>query len=156
MAEQDWLMNLQKETQLSTLLETNKFAEKFGLTLTKEDAEILVQERQNELKTQQRVEFGQGVLEKLVFAFSDSPYIYQDNYVDVLGRLQEMFYLYKNESMDQLSDDELIEFMKEKFDGECQGDLDYMEDTCLEKLAKWIRAHNHQFIGQYMEDLDEQ
>ena len=48
----------------------------------------------------------------------------QENYADTLMRLQDIFYLYKNESLDELTDDELLEYMKEKFDGICAGDLD--------------------------------
>ena len=33
----------------------------------------------------------------------------QENYADTLMRLQDIFYLYKNESLDELTDDELLE-----------------------------------------------
>ncbi len=51
-------------------------------------------------------------------------------------RLQDIFYLYKNESLDELTDDELLEYMKEKFDGICAGDLDYLEGTELDTFAR--------------------
>jgi hypothetical protein len=41
----------------------------------------------------------------------------QDNYVDTLLALQDAFYYFKNESLEQLSDDELIAFMKRHFEG---------------------------------------
>lgn len=41
--------------------------------------------------------------------------------------------------MDEISDVELIDYMKRHFDGECQGSLDYLEETCLEKLARQVR-----------------
>ena len=95
------------------------------------------------------MEFGKGVLEKLVYAFCDSDYIYQENYAETLARLQDIFYLYKNESMDELTDDELIDVMREAFDGECQGSLEYLEETCLEKFAREIRCNTRKFIGRY-------
>ena len=58
-------------------------------------------------------------------------------------RLQESFYLYKNESLDELTDDELLEFMKEAFDGRCQGSLEYLEETVLEEFARNIRREEH-------------
>ena len=85
---------------------------------------------------------------KLIYTFCDSPYLYQDNYVEYITRFQEIFYLYKNESLDDVSDDELLQIMKEHFDGECQGSLDYLEETCLEAFARSIRKGSMRFIGK--------
>ena len=62
------------------------------------------------------------------------------SYCDTLIRLQEIFFLYKNEMLDEITDDELLEFMREQFDGVCCGDLDYLEGTCLDLFAQAIRA----------------
>ena len=94
------------------------------------------------------MEFGEGILKKLILAFCDSSYIYQENYVDTLIRLQEIFYLYKNESMDELTDDELIDYMRESFEEKCQGSLEHLEDTCLEEFAREIRKKTNKFIGR--------
>ncbi len=68
----------------------------------------------------------------LVTEFCDSPYIIQANYEDTILELQDSFYYFKNESMDRISDDELIAFMKRYFDGICQGSLEYLSGTSLE------------------------
>lgn len=140
--------------QLERLMTCNQYTQKFGLTITKEDAEILVKDRKDALREQQRVEFGEGILAKLIFTFCDSPYIYQENLVDTIGRLQDIFYLYKNESLDELSDDELVEYMKKSFDGECQGSLDYLEETALDRFARKVRCDSHQFMGRYEEEYN--
>jgi hypothetical protein len=145
-----WLSLLSNYNHLQVVLETNQYTEKFGLSLTKEDTELLLKERKNSLKEQERVEFGGGILPKLIHTFCDSPYIYQDNYVDTIGRLQDIFYLYKNESLDEVTDDELLEYMKWQFDGTCQGSLDHLEDTSLEKFARSFRMG-----GDFM-DLDDE
>ena len=62
--------------------------------------------------------------------FCDSSFLSQNNYVETLIRLQEIFYLYKNEMQDEITDDELIHFMREQFEAVCYGDLDYLEGTC--------------------------
>lgn len=54
--------------------------------------------------------------------------------------------------MDELADDELIEYMREAFDEACQGSLDYLEETCLEKFSRNIRSSTHKFIGRYAEE----
>lgn len=134
-----WLQTANDSLQIAKVKAANDYTKKFGLALTDEETALLIRERKDALKEQERVEFGEGILPKLIFAFCDSPYIYQDNYVDSLGRLQDMFYLYKNESLDEITDDELIEFMKVQFDGPCQGSLDHLEDTGLEAFARRIR-----------------
>jgi len=98
------------------------------------------------LKGQERVEFGESILNKIIFTFCDSPFIYQDNYVEMIEGLTEIFYIYKNESMDELSDVELLEYMKGCFDGKCQGDLDYLEGTCLEAFCRNVRGKGHRLM----------
>lgn len=139
MKEEEWLDTINHKGQMEKLIKTNDYTKKFGLILTEQDAALLLKERKEILKNQERVEFGEGILEKLIFAFCDSPYFIQDNFTDSLGRLQEIFYYYKNESLDEFTDDELIEMMKDQFDGPCQGSLDYLEDTGLARIAKDAR-----------------
>ena len=153
MMKEEYLLSLLSEkNQMVFVMDTNQYTQRFGLMLSEQEAELLVKEQTEVLKEQQRIEFGKGVLEKLIFAFCDSNFISQDNYAETIQRLQEIFYLYKNESMDELTDDELIEFMREAFDGKCQGSLDYLEDTCLEEFAREIRSKTHRFIGRYKVD----
>ncbi|WP_312492405.1 DUF6323 family protein [Anaerosporobacter sp.] len=141
-----YLMNQQEinpitiQKQMNELMACNNYTKQFGIQLSEKDAIELMQERRENLIRQERIEFGDGIITKLIFTFCDSPYIYQDNFVDTIERLQETFYLYKNESLDELTDAELIEYMKQQFDGKCQGDLDYLEDTALEAFARKIRC----------------
>ena len=150
----NWIEVMQQKNQLVEVLKTNQYTEKFGLVLTQQDAELLVQERRVALKEQRRVEFGQGILPKIIFEFCDSVYIDQNHYLEILIRLQNIFYLYKNEMMDEISDDELLHFMKEQFETICFGDLEYLEGTCLMNFASAIRAGYEGFkesegYGQY-------
>lgn len=138
--EKNWLALMSKQLQITQVLETNQFTEKYGLALSKEDAEILAEERVHTLQNEQRVEFGQGILPKIIYTFCDSPYIMQENYCESLIRLQEIFYLYKNEMQDEITDDELLEFMQEQFETVCYGDFDYLESTCLDIFSQAVRA----------------
>ena len=136
----DYLQEMTKQIQLEKVRETNEYTKRFGLVLSEKDAELLLKDRMESLKQQQRVEFGEGILPKIIYTFCDSDYINQDNYVDTIGRLQEIFFLYKNEMHDEISDDELLNFMKEQFETICFGDVDYLEETCLAIFAEAIRA----------------
>ena len=148
----DRLEVMSQKNQIQKVMQTNQYTERFGLVLSEEEANFLVQERSSSLRQEQRVEFGEGILPKLIFQFCDSPYLSQDNYVESIVRLQEIFYLYKNESLDDLSDDELLDYMKEKFDGVCQGDFEYLEGTVLEEFARNVRAESRKYMGSFREE----
>lgn len=137
-----------------SLEKCNAYTEKYGLKLSSSDIISLLESRKEVLKEQERLELGESILPKLIYAFCDSPFIYQDNYLDTISGLQDIFYHYKNESMDGLSDDELIEYMKDMFNGECQGSLEYLEETCLDRLARDIREGLGGYIGGEDDDYD--
>lgn len=134
--EKDWLLGLVDDMQIQLIEKSNNVSEKFGLVINEDDAKLLVAKRKDILKEQNRIEFGESIPPKIIFAFCDSPFIDQNNYIDTLMRLQEMFYYYKNETNDEVTDDELIECMKEAFDGICQGSLEYLEETVLDEFAR--------------------
>lgn len=140
MDEKDWMNLLSSQNQIQKILEINQKTARYGLELTEADAKTLAENRNSELRKQQRIEFGEGILPKLIDAFCDSPYMDQGTYAETLIRLQEIFYLYKNEMLDEISDDELLQFMREQYDEICFGDLDYLEGTCLNHFAQAIRA----------------
>lgn len=48
----------------------NEFSKKFGLVLSEEEINELVQCRSDALKSSGRVEFGGGILPKLIYAFA--------------------------------------------------------------------------------------
>lgn len=131
---------LQKQNILKKMIETNQTTQRFGLMLKQQDAELILKERDNTLREQKRVEFGTTIITKIIYEFCDSDFITSDNYVETIIRLQEIFYLYKNEMHDEITDDELLHFMKEQFEVICFGDLDYLEETCLNNFAQAIRA----------------
>ena len=135
----DWMM-LPQQNQLAKVMKTNEETERFGLALTEQDARLILKERNNVLAEQRRVEFGEGIAAKIIYEFCDSDYIDQNHYVDTIIRLQEIFYLYKNEMQDEITDDELLHLMKEQFEQLCFGDLDYLEGTCLAQFSQAVRA----------------
>ena len=144
------------KVSIETVRACNEYTRKFGLTLSKEEALVLINDRKESLKEQQRVEFGESILPKLIFTFCDSPYIYQENYVESIGKLQEIFYLFKNESLDELTDDELLDYMKGAFENECQGSLEHLEDTALDRFARNVRRSSRYFIGGTQQEDERQ
>ena len=149
MEEFEMLTMMSEKYQLQSVLQCNEKSQKFGLILTEEDVKRLLEKRKDNLREQQRIEFGEGILPKLIFVFCDSPYVYQSNYVEVLMQLQEIFYQYKNETLDELTDDELLEEMKNAFDGECAGSVEYLQETILDKVARDVRELQGEYFERY-------
>ena len=138
--DKDWMVLLKGQNQLSNVIKTNETTEQFGLSLTEEDAKLILAERKNALAEQKELSLVKELRQKSFMNFCDSEYIHQSNYVETIIRLQEIFYLYKNEMHDEITDDELLHLMKEQFENICFGDLDYLESTCLANFAEAIRA----------------
>ena len=76
-----------------------------------------------------RVDFGGGVLTKLTQAFADSPHIQREELAQTLAELTELFYEFKNATLDALSDDELLRAMAALFDGPAQGSVERLGDA---------------------------
>ena len=137
--DKNWIALLQ-QNQLEHITKLNAQTASYGLTLSAEDAALILEEKNNALREQRRVEFGAGITPDIIRTFCDSSFIDQNNYVETILRLQEIFYLYKNEMMDEITDAELLHFMKEQFETVCFGDPDYLEGTCLQIVSQAIRA----------------
>lgn len=133
------MTELRKEREAAEVAAYNCISERFGLTLSAQEAGALVAAKNESLKKHRRVEFGRGILEKLIFTFCDSQYISQDDYAETLMRLADIFYDFKNESQDKLTDEELLNFMKEQFETICEGDTDYLASTCLANFVSAVR-----------------
>ena len=73
--EENWMVLLQQENQLAKVMETNRMTEKYGLVLSEEDAKLIVAERANSLREQKRVEFGEGIVSRIIETFCDSDFI---------------------------------------------------------------------------------
>lgn len=133
------IQNIKKKQLAMEIKKCNEVTMKYGVTLSDTQIESLINKRFESLKNTGRVEFGNGILKELIEAFCDSPYIIQETYEETLEELQEIFYFFKGEAMEQISDDELIEFMKKCFNGECQGSIEYLSGTNLEELCRNTR-----------------
>lgn len=117
----------------------NELNQLYGLTLTEADISELVELRGQALRSTGRIEFGGGILPKLIRVFCKSPHVDQFNYASVLGDLQDAFYYFKNESEDRFSDDDLIEFMAQVFNGKAEGSTELLCTISLEDLCRWAR-----------------
>nr|MDD6336500.1 DUF6323 family protein [bacterium] len=134
------LIQAQQASMAHQLQCCNKQTARYGLELSREQINTLIKRHQLALQANGRVEFGEGILKKLIDAFCDSPYLFQEHYAETLLSLQDCFYYAKNETQDLLTDDELIDSMRQIFDGAAQGSLEYLCGTFVEQLCMAVRA----------------
>lgn len=125
---------------VNSILSCNEETCQYGLVLTVEQAHALVLSRNQSLKASGRIELGGGVIEKLIQSFAGSPYITPKNYEETLHRLIDIFYSFKSDTWEAVSDDQLIEFMKEAFDGSCRGCLELLEAREMARLSSHIHS----------------
>ena len=60
---------LMEKYQVENILRVNEYTEKFGLTLSMEDARVLAKSKNETLKEEQRVELGESILPKIILCF---------------------------------------------------------------------------------------
>jgi hypothetical protein len=130
---------MQLAAALHELRSCNEVTERYGLSLSMQDVRALATGRLEALKTTERVEFGGGVARELVLAFCSSPYVSQGTFVQTVLELQDLFYDFKNESLEQIPDDELIETMRSLFDDVAHGDLEYLSEALFDGLCRHVR-----------------
>ena len=141
--------SLMERQAIDKILACNEKIEKYGLALTEQQALALVQTRTNALKEHKRIELNGGIVDKLILAFYDSPYIEKDVYEDILHDLINLFYDLKNNTWDIISDDDVIEFMKNSFNNCCHGSLELLAGEAL-RLSEHI--HCGKTIKTFKED----
>lgn len=139
---------------VNAIIKCNEITARYGLELSNAEAAELVETRAEALKSNGRIEFGGGIIDKLIKQFCDSPFILQSNYVNILHDLIETFYYFKNESIDKISDEELISLMKKYFDVNCHGAVELLQSRDLETLAHNIKydVYDYADIKNYNAD----
>lgn len=123
----------------NALLACNARTERCGLALSAGEMTGLVAARRVALQDTGRVEPGAGALPRIIDAFCDSPYLTQSTYADTLGVLQDLFYAFKNETEESLTDEELIDAMAAIFNGRAQGSLEYLENLTPGDLWRTVQ-----------------
>lgn len=134
----DLILNNQ-DTTVNQIVKLNEITEKYGLTLTKEQAIALVNNRNIILKELGRLELSGGILENLIYEFCDSLYVDRDEYLEILEELTNIFYEYRCEFDGKLTDEQIIKYMRNKFDTTCNGSLELLAYKELEYLKEHLK-----------------
>ena len=124
-------------TQENEILDLNEKSQIYGLTLNKEDVKEIINSRDNTLKNYGRIELDIGITKMIIENLYKSQYTDRDDYVELINDLQEVFYYLKNETLDQISDIEIIDIIDEVYNN-CSGRIDIVQEKC-EEFAKSYR-----------------
>lgn len=120
--------------------------ERQGLALSPQEAEQLALAHARALRDTGRVEFGEGILPRLVRTFAASPYLTQDNCGEVLAQLQALFYEFKNAT--ELPDGELLDAMEQLLDGRAAGAPELLEAVSPETLRRLAAGKGEEEDGE--------
>jgi len=86
-----------------------------------------------------RIEIGKSVTVKIIEKFIQSTYISPREYAETIAKLIEIFYEVKEESLDFLDDDEVIEIMFNFFETQSMGSLELLQSRDMDYLCQQIR-----------------
>ena len=124
-------------TQENEILDLNEKSQVYGLTLNKEDVKEIINSRDNTLKNYGRIELDIGITKMIIENLYKSQYTDKDDYVYAINDLHEVFYYLKNETLDKISDIEIIDIIDEVYNN-CSGRIDIVQEKC-EEFAKSYR-----------------
>ena len=124
-------------TQENEILNLNEKSQMYGLSLNKEDVKEIINSRDNTLKSYGRIELDISITKMIIENLYKSQYTDKDDYVYAINDLHEVFYYLKNETLDQISDIEVVEIIDDIYNN-CSGRIDIVQEKC-EEFAKNYR-----------------
>ena len=83
------IANKRKQIDIANIKKCNEYTNQYGLMLTDNQITNLLERKKETLKETGRIEFREGIIDRIIKEFCDSPYINQDNYVLTLYELVE-------------------------------------------------------------------
>ena len=134
-------MNLLKENAIQKetdqILENMQNNHKTGLLLTRKEVFQLCEKRNAVLVQCERLELNGSIMDQLIDAFMDCPYITRDEFADVMEEVIEVFYAMKNVCLDLIDDQTMMRYMRKQLD-ESHGVLVMMSDAVNEYCRKTV------------------
>ena len=121
-----------------------------GLSITREDALMLAEQRTELLRTIERVEFGAPALVTIAEAIASSPFLMQGNAADALAELQGAFYAMRDELPIDVPDAEIVEALRGCFDA-YEGDMAEIAVLPREEVMAFSEEYR---LAQNAEDED--
>lgn len=119
------------------ILEINDKSVDYGLVLSPKDVEEVIKSRKDSLKTYGRIDLNMDITEKIMEILYTSQYTDKDDYLELINDLQDIFYYLKNETLDEISDNEILDKISEFYE-KTSGRIDNVQNLS-EKFANDYR-----------------
>lgn len=129
-----------KKDLLNEIIELNEIIFKKGLYLSELDAQELMETKLTTLNNLGRIEINQEIVCEIICEFYDSPYIDKYNYLLEFKELIRVFYYYQSILWTKLTDEQILKYLKECFDGEAAGNIELLYEPCLNNLIEKIES----------------
>ena len=123
------LISVQNKMVANQLMQLNDSIAENGVVLSQADCTDIAEFRRDALIESERLEIGLGIVGRIVTEFSDSGFVDQNNFRQVVEDLLECFYTLKNETEDRASDDQVMEFLHYLFEVSVGGDTSKLYDA---------------------------
>ena len=104
------------EKSSKKLIKLNDESINYGLVLSENDVNNIMKHTTETLTKIGRIETSTSSLEKIIEIVYSSPYTDKENYVENINDMQEIFYYFKSEVLDLISDDEVIEILEKTYE----------------------------------------
>lgn len=130
---------LYRQKLSSEIIKTNDVSVNYGLTLKESEVALLIQASQDSIIDNDRIEFGESATIKILNKFMQSSYISQSCYAETIASLIDIFYEVKEESLDILTDDEVIDIMFYFFENESGGNIEVLQNRDMDTLCRKVR-----------------
>lgn len=136
------------DTFLITLTQSHieRESKEQGIHLTAEQALAIAQTEHECLAENRRVSFGDNTSLSLIREFADSPFLVEEENADTLIELTETFYTLREDFPASIGDTEIIQSLKNAFNGEASGEVQLAATMTSELLAAQLNHREYEIV----------
>lgn len=145
--------NISLQPITESILSLNEITGRFGLVLSEKDAVELSETRNKAIFENDRIEIGNGAVPAIVEKFCRSRYVNNENFTYILNEITYLFYYIKTETDDKISDGELVDELFKRFELQCRGSIDVLENREVGRIIRKVNSGDKYF--EWYKDRDE-
>lgn len=133
------LSKLQESNSINEISKLNDDLRTHDLVLSVKDAKDIINTRNNALKAQGRIELNLDVMKSIIKELGKSSYVNQDNLVETISDMYEVFHYVKNSTSDFLCDDEILKTIMFFYNTVYGGSMELIKGKGIEKIIDNFR-----------------
>lgn len=130
----DSLNQTARISSINEVFKLNYKLKKYNLCISKLDAIDIVETRDRTLSAHGRVELNMSIINSIVGQIAKSHYINQDNLVETINDMYEVFHYIKNLTSDLLPDEKVLKAIMYFFNEVYNGSIDLLKGKGVDKI----------------------